>query len=145
MQTKIRFIFKNFSSSSLYPPSNINNIFTPCNCYQTSIKILPYVLSILPSFLQKSVNIPPSDHFGEMYTIYFPIVGSNMVQHESFDLDPATSIFTMCCKIPDSSSIETSPEKNLPTTTTKTVYSRKRPRTHQHSLPYIYIYIYKHL
>ena len=59
----------------------------------------------------KKINIPPPDQFGEMYNIAFPNGGSKIFQHEIFELDPATSGFTMDRKTPDSPSIEASPGK----------------------------------
>ena len=67
------------------------------------------VQSIDP-FSCKKINIPPQDQFGEMYNIAFPSGGSKVVQNEIFDIDPATSRFTMDRKTPDLPSIEVSSE-----------------------------------
>ena len=87
---------KNCSSISPPPSSKINQIRTPRNLYQTSIRNIVIRCAVNGSLITaKIINIPPTEKFGEMYTIAFPIGCYNMVQREIFDLAPAKYRFAM--------------------------------------------------
>ena len=93
---------KNFLTSSSALSSNTNHICNTSNGYQPYTRNVVFYCTFNGSFIPTIiVNIPPTDQFGEMYTILFPSGGSKMVQSEIFEMAPATSRLTMDIKNPD--------------------------------------------
>ena len=96
MHTRRQFTFKKCSSRSTHLSSNIHHILVPSNHYHPFIRNIVIYCEVNGYCIPvKIVNIPPTEQFGDMYTIVVPSGGCKTVQRESADLAPSISRFTM--------------------------------------------------